>query len=206
MKTAERAAVGHRHHHLHGDVGARRRSTGRSISARASPTPTARPTCVARRRRRAARRPQPVSADDRRARAAPGGRRARTAASTASRSIPAREVVVTSGATEAITACLMALLDPGDEVVLIEPLYDTYLPVVRMLGAVPRLVRLHAAALGAAARRTRRRVRPAHQGDPAQHADEPDRQGVHRGRTRPSSPTCCSSTTPTRSATRSTST
>jgi len=54
----------------------------------------------------------------------------------------ATEVVVTSGATEAITACLMALLNPGDEVVLIEPLYDTYLPVVRMLGAVPRLVRL----------------------------------------------------------------
>jgi aspartate/methionine/tyrosine aminotransferase len=50
--------------------------------------------------------------------------------------------VVTSGATEAITACLMAVLDPGDEVVLFEPLYDTYLPVVRMLGAIPRLVRL----------------------------------------------------------------
>ncbi len=59
-----------------------------------------------------------------------------------SRSNSAREVVVTSGATEAITACLMALLDPGDEVVLIEPLYDTYLPVVKLLGAVPRLVRL----------------------------------------------------------------
>ncbi len=55
---------------------------------------------------------------------------------------PATEVVVTSGATEAITASLMALLNPGDEVVLIEPLYDTYLPVVRMLGAIPRLVRL----------------------------------------------------------------
>jgi aspartate/methionine/tyrosine aminotransferase len=55
---------------------------------------------------------------------------------------PDREIVVTSGATEAITACLMALLDPGDEVVLLEPLYDTYLPVVRMLGAIPRLVRL----------------------------------------------------------------
>ena len=51
-------------------------------------------------------------------------------------------VVVTSGATEALTASLMALLDPGDEIVLIEPLYDTYLPVVRMLGAIPRLVRL----------------------------------------------------------------
>ncbi len=54
----------------------------------------------------------------------------------------AREVTVTSGATEAITACLMAVLDPGDEVVLIEPLFDTYMPVVRMLGAVPRIVRL----------------------------------------------------------------
>jgi len=55
---------------------------------------------------------------------------------------PATEVVVTSGATEAITASLMALLDSGDEVVVIEPLYDTYLPVIRMLGAVPRIVRL----------------------------------------------------------------
>ncbi len=54
----------------------------------------------------------------------------------------AREVVVTSGATEAITACLMAVVNPGDEVVLIEPLYDTYAPVVRLLGAVPRFVRL----------------------------------------------------------------
>jgi aspartate/methionine/tyrosine aminotransferase len=36
----------------------------------------------------------------------------------------------------------MAVLDPGDEIVLIEPLYDTYAPVARMLGAVPRFVRL----------------------------------------------------------------
>ncbi len=56
---------------------------------------------------------------------------------------PDSEVVVTSGATEAITACLMALINPGDEVVLIEPLYDTYLPVVRLLGATPKLVRLN---------------------------------------------------------------
>jgi aspartate/methionine/tyrosine aminotransferase len=55
---------------------------------------------------------------------------------------PAREVIVTSGATEAITACLMAVLNPGDECVLIEPLYDTYLPVVKLLGAIPRMVRL----------------------------------------------------------------
>jgi aspartate/methionine/tyrosine aminotransferase len=55
---------------------------------------------------------------------------------------PTTEVCVTSGATEAITASLMALINPGDEVVLIEPLYDTYLPVVRLLGAIPKLVRL----------------------------------------------------------------
>jgi N-succinyldiaminopimelate aminotransferase len=55
---------------------------------------------------------------------------------------PQAGVLVTSGATEAITACLMALINPGDEVVLIEPLYDTYLPVVRLLGGVAKLVRL----------------------------------------------------------------
>ncbi len=55
---------------------------------------------------------------------------------------PATEVVVTSGATEALAASFAALIEPGDEIVLIEPLYDTYLPMVRLLGAVPRLVRL----------------------------------------------------------------
>ncbi len=55
---------------------------------------------------------------------------------------PVAGVVVTSGATEAVTACLMALINPGDEVILIEPLFDTYLPVVTMLGGVARLVRL----------------------------------------------------------------
>ncbi len=52
------------------------------------------------------------------------------------------EVMVTSGATEALGDCLFALVEPGDEVVLIEPLYDSYLPIVRRAGGVPRLVRL----------------------------------------------------------------
>lgn len=55
---------------------------------------------------------------------------------------PDREVVVTSGATEAITACLAAVLNPGDEVVVIEPLYDTYVPSIRLLGGVAKIVRL----------------------------------------------------------------
>ena len=53
-----------------------------------------------------------------------------------------REVMVTSGATEALAASLLALLEPGDEAVLFEPLYDSYLPIVRRGGAEPRLVRL----------------------------------------------------------------
>ena len=52
------------------------------------------------------------------------------------------EVVVTSGATEALADCLFGLLNPGDEVVLLEPLYDSYAPIVERAGAVPRFVRL----------------------------------------------------------------
>ncbi len=54
------------------------------------------------------------------------------------------ETMVTSGATEALGACLMGTLNAGDEVVLIEPLYDSYLPIVRMIGAVPRVVAVQA--------------------------------------------------------------
>lgn len=52
------------------------------------------------------------------------------------------EVLVTSGATEALAAALFGLLSPGDEAVLFEPLYDSYLPIIRQAGAVPRIVRL----------------------------------------------------------------
>jgi N-succinyldiaminopimelate aminotransferase len=54
----------------------------------------------------------------------------------------AREVLVTSGATEALSDAINALIEPGDEVVLIEPLYDCYLPLVKRAGGVPRLVRV----------------------------------------------------------------
>lgn len=56
---------------------------------------------------------------------------------------PAREITITSGATEAIAASLLAFIEPGDEVVLFEPFYDAYLPMVRRAGGAPRLVRLH---------------------------------------------------------------
>lgn len=54
----------------------------------------------------------------------------------------ASEVTITSGATEAIAAALLAFIEPGDEVILFEPFYDAYLPMVRRAGGAPRLVRL----------------------------------------------------------------
>ena len=53
-----------------------------------------------------------------------------------------QEVMVTSGATEALAACLLGLIEPGDEVVMLEPLYDSYLPMVRLAGGIPKIVRL----------------------------------------------------------------
>lgn len=47
------------------------------------------------------------------------------------------QVVVTSGATEAIAACVLGLVKPGEEAVLFQPAYDAYAPLVRRVGGVP---------------------------------------------------------------------
>jgi aspartate/methionine/tyrosine aminotransferase len=54
------------------------------------------------------------------------------------------EVVVTSGGTEALTASIMAVVKPGDEVILFEPAYDSYRPVIEAVGGVARPIRLKA--------------------------------------------------------------
>jgi N-succinyldiaminopimelate aminotransferase len=55
---------------------------------------------------------------------------------------PMTEVVVTSGATEAIASSILGLIDPGDEVVLFEPFYDSYPVAVAMAGGIARYVTL----------------------------------------------------------------
>ena len=57
---------------------------------------------------------------------------------------PDREVVVTTGCTEAIAAALLGLVDPGDEVVVLEPYYDSYAAMLDMCGARRRAVTLRA--------------------------------------------------------------
>lgn len=52
-------------------------------------------------------------------------------------------VVVTAGATEGILAAILGLVDPGEEVIVIEPYYDSYVPGIIMAHATPRYVPLH---------------------------------------------------------------
>ena len=56
--------------------------------------------------------------------------------------VSADEVVITSGATEALAAAIGAVVRPGDEVILIQPLYDAYKPLVEWAGGTVRLVDL----------------------------------------------------------------
>jgi aspartate/methionine/tyrosine aminotransferase len=57
---------------------------------------------------------------------------------------PECEVVVTSGATEALADSFMALIRPGDEAIIIEPAYDSYRPMLEALGAKVKTIRLSA--------------------------------------------------------------
>jgi aspartate/methionine/tyrosine aminotransferase len=56
---------------------------------------------------------------------------------------PEREITVCCGSTEAMIASLLAVVNPGEEVVVFEPFYENYAPDAIICGAVPRFVRLH---------------------------------------------------------------
>src|SRR5215218_4683055 len=51
--------------------------------------------------------------------------------------LSADQVCVTSGATEALGAAILATVEPGDEVIIFTPAYDSYAPMIRRAGAVP---------------------------------------------------------------------
>lgn len=55
---------------------------------------------------------------------------------------PETQVLITSGATEAICATIFSMITPGDEVVVFEPMYDAYVPLIRRAGGIPRIVQL----------------------------------------------------------------
>ena len=109
----------------------------RSTLARAFPTPTGRPRCW--------RRPRPPSLPDatstRPGPASPSCCEAIAAHQWRFYGLvvdPRSEVLVTVGATEAIAAAVLALCEPGDEVVTFEPYYDSYAATIALAGAVRR--------------------------------------------------------------------
>jgi methionine aminotransferase len=55
---------------------------------------------------------------------------------------PAREITVTSGATEALFAAITAVVREGDEVIVLEPAYDSYTPVISLCGGIPVYVQM----------------------------------------------------------------
>src|SRR5262245_52060306 len=57
---------------------------------------------------------------------------------------PEKHITVTCGSTEAMMAAMMAITNPGDEVVVFEPFYENYGPDAILSGATPRYVTLHA--------------------------------------------------------------
>jgi len=56
---------------------------------------------------------------------------------------PATDITVTCGATEAMLATLLAIINPGDEIIVFEPFYENYIPDGILSGATPRHVTLH---------------------------------------------------------------
>ena len=78
--------------------------------------------------------PQPVPADARRARAARSDRRQDRGAVRPHATTPASEITITAGATQAIITAILAVVHPGDEVIVLEPCYDSYVPNIELAG------------------------------------------------------------------------
>ena len=136
MRVPDVAPPGLRHHDLRRDVGA---GGGDRLDQPRPGLPRHRRAArgARRRGRRHPRRAQPVPARPGHPRAAHARSPSTSVTGTASTYDPDTEVLVTTGATEAIAAALLALCEPGDEVVTFEPYYDSYAGVHRDGGRAP---------------------------------------------------------------------
>ena len=110
---------------------------------------------------------------------------------------PETQLTVCCGSTEAMMATMLAIVDPGDEVIVFEPFYENYGPDAILSGATPRFVPLRPPAdAGIATGRSTptscaRRFQQPHARDHHQHAEQPDRQGLHARGARPRSRELC---------------
>ena len=91
---------------------------------------------------------------------------------------PDDEVTVTCGCTEALAASILGLVNPGDEVILIEPSYDSYPVCLSMAGAIPRYVTLRPPDFGLDLDDAEAAFSSQNEGDPGQQPAQSDRKGV----------------------------
>ena len=103
--------------------------------------------------------------------------------------------MVTTGCTEGIAAALLGLVDPGDEVVVLEPYYDSYTAMIQMAGGVRRPVTLRAPDFRLDLDELRARGHAAHPLPAPQLPAQPDRHRADPRRAARRSPTSRSSTT-----------
>ncbi len=108
-----------------------------------------------------------------------------------------REVTITAGATQAILTAMLCCVHPGDEVIVLEPCYDSYAPNIELAGGARGARAADARHLPARLRRHRGGAHAAHAADDRQLAAQPQRHGVERGRDAAARrrcwrrPTCC---------------
>ena len=96
---------------------------------------------------------------------------------------PDTEVLVTAGATEAVAAAMLALVEPGDEVIAFEPYYDSYAANIAMAGGIRVPVTLRPPRFPPRPRRTSQGHHPPHSPHPAQQPAQPHGLGLHPRRT-----------------------
>ena len=97
---------------------------------------------------------------------------------------PEREITVCCGATEAMIASLMAIINPGDEVVVFEPFYENYGPDSILSGATPRFVKLRPPDWTFDPEELAAAFNSSDQGHHHQFAEQSHREGVHARGTR----------------------
>ncbi len=119
---------------------------------------------------------------------------------------PDRHVTICCGSTETMLSTLLAVLNPGDEVIIFEPFYENYGPGCIISGAQPSFVPLEPPDFTFDPDRLRRAVTPANAARSSSTARTIRPGKSSRGKSSRSSPTSASSTTCWRSPTRSTST
>ena len=119
---------------------------------------------------------------------------------------PEREITVCCGATEGMIAAMLAVIDPGDEVVIFEPFYENYNPDTQLCGATARYVTLRAPDWSFDRDELRRAFNAPHQSHHSQFARTIPPARFSRAKSWNSSPACARSSTRWPSPTRSTST